>query len=153
MPVEAYVASWIEIKWIRNTPALARSRLMLPRGLKSLHPLYFPPDIMSRLMLPRGLKLIVSPLPFRTVPVEAYVASWIEMPENIQSLHFQKSRLMLPRGLKLKVPHRVIKGNGSRLMLPRGLKYTEILPAPRPLLSRLMLPRGLKCFWEWSKVW
>ena len=98
--VEAYVASWIEISAGFRCRILSSSRLMLPRGLK-----YIPPTS-SVAILRRGLCCLVDWNCWITGPCLASIP--------------------------------------SRLMLPRGLKSAGPVGPCGPVLSRLMLPRGLK---------
>ena len=56
------------------------SRLMWPRGLKSNSASCQESISLSRLMWPRGLKSFVSSFSDAGCIVEAYVASWIEIP-------------------------------------------------------------------------
>ena len=100
--VEAYTASWIEIK-----APYAIIRPMEGRGLYSLvdwnaaFPSDIYPRIMSRLIQPRGLKYI---------------------PAYRKHLRF-RSRLIQPRGLKYTWMRKSKIVAESRLIQPRGLKY------------------------------
>ena len=99
--VEAYTASWIEIliSPMIFTPLLSRliqprglksltmvgiaygkkSRLIQPRGLKFEFCRQYREKLMSRLIQPRGLKSQSAFLNTLNPTVEAYTASWIEI--------------------------------------------------------------------------
>ena len=164
--VEAYVASWIEIKHVGRYRQRVESRLMLPRGLKcniSIYCLGYNGRGLCCLVdwnNSNGNKGVAVGL------VEAYVASWIEITEVAGYGNTDRSRLMLPRGLKFlwtalflhcfrveayvaswieivisSMPYPSLL---SRLMLPRGLKSPCGTLGSRRTGSRLMFPRGLK---------
>ena len=76
------------------------SRLMQPRGLKSTVQSPGIPFGLSRLMQPRGLKFSFYLHLSYYIPVEAYAASWIEIPWICRVHQICGSRLMQPRGLK-----------------------------------------------------
>ena len=77
--VEAYTASWIEIKWNLVTDDIRKSRLIQPRGLKCPFSLSDILSERSRLIQPRGLKYPHVTHLLQSIRVEAYTASWIEI--------------------------------------------------------------------------
>ena len=76
--VEAYTASWIEIVIFGYDEDAGRSRLIQPRGLKSIECSCGRMVSLSRLIQPRGLKFNGEISYYCPLVVEAYTASWIE---------------------------------------------------------------------------
>ena len=100
--------------------------------------------LLSRLIQPRGLKSPTNDANCWPVFVEAYTASWIEIPIWRKGSHCGKSRLIQPRGLKCPLAYSKFFWPWSRLIQPRGLKYFVSLYSKKRKESRLIQPRGLK---------
>ena len=78
-PVEAYVASWIEITQVGAAVLQAMVEAYVASWIEILFRGISPRWLASRLMLPRGLKYLYTLASIWSALVEAYVASWIEI--------------------------------------------------------------------------
>ncbi len=91
------------------------------------------PGIGSRLIQPRGLKWALYVLIRSIARVEAYTASWIEIPQTRCWYMAPLSRLIQPRGLKyrrpwsMKVPWQVEAYTASWIEISRLQQYSYIL--------------------------
>ena len=120
--VEAYTASWIEIKLLRGQIVFRKSRLIQPRGLK-----YITQEALGE-PIGRGLYSLVD---------------WKTSNPNTNQYNAM-SRLIQPRGLKCITWGCILHPGVSRLIQPRGLKCKPYYSGRAAQVSRLIQPRGLK---------
>ena len=103
--------------------------------------------LLSRLIQPRGLKSPTNDANCWPVFVEAYTASWIEIPIWRKGSHCGKSRLIQPRGLKS------ASANPDADADSRGLYSLVDWNKYMFLITKSLCSRGLYSLVDWNHKW
>ena len=163
--VEAYTASWIEIRKCLGNFSSKRSRLIQPRGLKWYKSCSIVLLKLSRLIQPRGLKSwliaaagsgsgrgLYSLVDWNCVDravnhqgTRRGLYSLVDWnPHSFLYCHWHSVEAYTASWIEITYSGTICQNHGSRLIQPRGLKLPSRIYYIFISASRLIQPRGLK---------